>query len=286
MRTEKEIFDLIMNMAMSDNLIRAVLLVGSRANKAVQVDSYRDYDITCFVNDITPFYNNASWVINVFGKPLIMQMPEAMRYPIADGSFCYMMIYPDSIRIDISFKFSKYIDLGEPAVILLDKDCGNGFLPDKIVVNNAYWHVKAPSELFFASCCNNFWWCLNNVAKGIARDELPYVMHMLNDIVRPELHNMIDYFLGTQSGFNLTTGKSGKYFKKYLPRELYDKYAATYSGSEYSDIWRAVDVMCDLFHELALNVAEYFGFLYKQEDEDGMRVYLKSVKNDFCNAKL
>jgi len=52
--------------------------------------------------------------------------------------------------------------------------------------------------LFYYSCCNNFWWCLNNVAKGIARDELPYAMHMLNDVVRAELHDMINWYIGTQ----------------------------------------------------------------------------------------
>ena len=42
----------------ADERIRAVLLVGSRANPAVAKDIWQDYDITCFVEDITPFYNN------------------------------------------------------------------------------------------------------------------------------------------------------------------------------------------------------------------------------------
>ncbi|MHB1485565.1 MAG: aminoglycoside 6-adenylyltransferase [Saccharofermentanales bacterium] len=50
---------------------------------------------------------------------------------------------------------------------------------------------KTAIASFLFSCCNNFWWCLNNVAKGIARDELPYVMHMLNEVVRSELHETI-----------------------------------------------------------------------------------------------
>ncbi|WP_197723891.1 aminoglycoside 6-adenylyltransferase [Methylomusa anaerophila] len=135
-----------------------------------------------------------------------------------------------------------------------------------------------PRHSFFYSCCNNFWWCLNNVAKGIARDELPYVMHMLNEVVRAELHYMIEWYIGIQHGFNLSTGKNGKYFKQYLPPELYAQYAATYSGSNYTDIGTAVDVMCDLFHTIALAVAAHFDFIYRQEEEDGMREYLRMVK--------
>ncbi|MGI6659236.1 MAG: aminoglycoside 6-adenylyltransferase [Dethiobacteraceae bacterium] len=278
MRTEQEIFHLILDVAKADERIRAVLLVGSRANSEVPKDIYQDYDITYFVKDITPFYNNPAWVEEHFGKPLIMQMPEAMRSPVGDGNFNYMMIYPDAVRIDLSFEFQKYIDKGEPAVILLDKDKGRGFLPPLLLSSGKYWHIEPPSSLFFYSCCNNFWWCLNNAAKGIARDELPYVMYMLNCVIRAELHEMINYYIGVQHGFNLSTGKAGKYFKKYLPPELYTQYLATYSGSNYTDIWAAVDTMCNLFHTLALTVAEHFDFTYRQEEEDGIRQYLRMVK--------
>jgi len=136
--------------------------------------------------------------------------------------------------------------------------------------------------LFYYSCCNNFWWCLNNAAKGIARDELSYVMNMLNDVVRSELHDMVGWYIGTQHGFNLSAGKNGKYFKRYLSPELYTQYAATYSGSDYNDIWKAIYAMCDLFHTLALSVAAHFGFTYRQNEEDGMRAYLRMVRENEC----
>jgi len=101
---------------------------------------------------------------------------------------------------------------------------------------------------------------------------------MLNDVVRSELHDMINYYIGSQHGFNLSTGKDGKYFKKYLPPELYAQYAATYSGSDYNDIWASVDAMCDLFHTLAVEVATHFGFTYRQNEEAGIREYLRMVK--------
>jgi aminoglycoside 6-adenylyltransferase len=270
--------DMILNAARADERIRAVLLVGSRANPAAPKDIYQDYDITYFVEDIAPFYNHPEWVEDHFGKPLIMQMPEAMRYPTGDGNFNYMMIYPDGVRIDLSFVFTKYIDDGEPAVVLLDKDNGKGFVPALPPPSDKHWHIEPPSPFFFYSCCNNFWWCLNNVAKGIARDELPYVMHMLNDVVRSELHDMINWYIGTQHGFNLSTGKDGKYFKKYLSPERYTQYAATWSGSNYADIWASIDVMCDLFQTLALAVAAHLGFNYRQNEEAGIRAYLRIVR--------
>jgi len=280
MRTEQEMMELILGIATADERIRAVRMEGSRANPAVPKDQYQDYDISYYAVDIEPFYYNPAWVIERFGEPLIMQMPEAMRWSDGGGHFNYQMIFPDGIRIDLTFQLKKYEDNGEPSVTLLDKDSGNGFLPPLPASSDSVYHIKPPSPLFYYSCCNNFWWCLNNVAKGIARDELPYVMNMLNEIVRAELHSMIEWYIGIQRGFDLSVGKDGKYFKRYIPPELYKQYAATYSGSEYDEIWIAVRTMCDLFHTLALQVADHFGFTYRQNEEDGMREYLRMVKEE------
>ena len=268
----------ILRVAHDDERIRAVSLEGSRAIPTMPKDDFQDYDICYYVTDITPFYNNPEWVIEKFGKPLIMQMPEAMRYPTGGGHFNYMMIYPNGCRLDLTFQQKKHIDDGEPLLVLLDKDNGTGYLPQMPPPCDAIYHIKPPAALFYYSCCNNFWWCLNNVAKGIARDELPYVMMMLNVIVRTELHDMINWYIGTHNGFNISTGKDGRFFKRYLPSYLYEQYEATYSGSDYTDIWIAINVMCDLFRTLALSVAEHFNFTYKEDEEEGMREYIKIVK--------
>ena len=38
--------------------------------------------------------------------------------------------------------------------------------------------------------------------------------------------------------------------------------------------------MCDIFYNLALNVAKAFDFTYRQDEEDGIRTYIDMVKND------
>lgn len=52
--------------------------------------------------------------------------------------------------------------------------------------------ITAPTPEVYHDTCNEFWWCLNNVAKGITRDELPYVMEMYNHYVRNMLNQMIE----------------------------------------------------------------------------------------------
>jgi len=279
MRTEQEMMDLILGVANEDERIRAVLMSGSRANPAAPKDQYQDYDIAYLVPEIKSFTADHSW-IDVFGERLMLQMPEAMRNPSGDGHFNYQMIFKDGNRIDLSIvpiteeNLRQYNSL---TVTLLDKD---GIVPKyPSATDKDYW-LEEPSPLDYFSCCNNFCWCLNNVAKGIARDELSYVMQMLNTWVRSELHDMMKWYIGTQHGFDFSVGKDGKYFKYYLEPELYDRYTTTYSDSNYENVWASVYAMCDLFHELALAVAAHFGFTYRQNEEDGMREYMRMVREE------
>ena len=278
MRSEREMLDLIIKTAEADECIRAVSMEGSRANPSAPKDQYQDYDVNYYVSYMAPFYDNPAWIIGAFGEPLIMQTPESMSNPAGGGHFNYMMIFADGCRLDLTFTPHKYASNGEPMVALLDKDDGKGFLPALPPPNDAVYHIRPPSPLDYCSCCNEFWWCLNNVAKGIARDELPYVMYMLNEVVREELHRMIVWHIGVRRGFGVSAGKNGKYYKRLLPPEIYAQYAATYPDSAYDSIWKSIFIMCDLFHFLAIETADHFGYKYNQNEEHGMREYIGMVK--------
>ncbi|HWT73512.1 MAG TPA: aminoglycoside 6-adenylyltransferase [Mobilitalea sp.] len=278
MRKEKEMFDLILNIAEKDPRVRAVYMNGSRTNPNAPKDVYQDYDIVYVVDDFESFTADLNW-IDVFGDRLILQMPEAMRYPSGAGHFNWMMLFTDGNRLDLTLipiQKLGLIDNDSLTITFLDKD---GILPSFPTASDKDYIIKPPSELFYLSCCNNFWWCLQNVAKGIARNELPYAMLMYHNVVREELHDMISWYIGTISDFSVSSGKMGKYFKRYLPSELYEKYIMTYSESDYNSFWKAIFVACDLFHLLAVRVGSYLGYQYNHQDDENMRIYLNHVKN-------
>ena len=157
MRTSEEMFRLILDVAREDDRIRAVVLSGSRADPEVPRDRYQDYDILFLVREVAPFYNNTAWIETTFGRPAVMQMPEVMTHPLlppdGDGHFTYLMLFEDGNRIDLSIDNRPYIDDGEPAVVLLDKD---GLLP-KLRPRKEYWHIQPPDRSVYRDCCNEFW---------------------------------------------------------------------------------------------------------------------------------
>ena len=62
MRTEKEMYDLIISIAQSDERIRAVYLNGSRTNPNVPKDIFQDYDVVYVVTETKPFIVDKDWI--------------------------------------------------------------------------------------------------------------------------------------------------------------------------------------------------------------------------------
>lgn len=278
MRTPDEIIELVLNIARNDENIRAVMMTGSRANPDCPVDIYQDFDIVYFVRNVSVYWDNMQWIEEQFGKPALVQKPESMQLipPDGDGNYAYLMIFPDGNRIDLQITRYSYDDDGEPSIILLDKD---NALPE-LEIRDDFWYVRRPDQKLFSDCCNEFHWCLNNVSKGIAREELSYTMEQLNHYVRDMLIQMLAWYVGTQHDFSVSVGKNGKYLKKLLPLEIYLKFTQTYSDASYEHIWEAAFEMLHLFGNVARVVAEQLGFLYDEEEEKGIENYMKQVKNN------
>lgn len=277
MRTDREMLDLIVGVAESEESVRAVLLGGSRTDQDAAKDVYRDFDIVYLVKDVSLYWDDEEWIERKFGKPALLQKPESMRLipPDGDGNYVYLMLFPDGNRIDLTFTEAVPEDDGEPVLVLLDKD---GILPE-YRADPGYRYVGKPDQKLFSNCCNEFYWCLQNAAKGLARRELPYAMDMRDRYVRDMLIRMISWRIGVGWDFRVSVGKHGKRFRLLLPEEEYRRYLATYSGAELKEAWDALFRMTALFGDTARFVAGKMGFLFREGEEKAARDYLERVRS-------
>lgn len=122
-----------------------------------------------------------------------------------------------------------------------------------------------------------FWWTLNNVAKGLWREEVPYIMDMLNYCVRPMLIRLIEWKIGFQTNFSVSVGKLGKYMYRWISEEEWNAFLKTYPSGCASDIWESVFIMCDLFNEIAKEVAFKMNITYNKAEADNSLKFLKDV---------
>ncbi|MBA9084960.1 aminoglycoside 6-adenylyltransferase [Fontibacillus solani] len=290
MRTEKEMFDLLLGVAQKDERIRAVYMNGSRTNPNAPKDIFQDYDIVYVVTETSSFIKDETWV-NVFGDLLMIQEPDKNDQSIGidmdfTRSYGYLMLFTDGNRIDLQLETKESMLEGyvsdKLTAPLLDKDNCLPIIPAPTDID---YHVKEPTKQLYLGCCNNFWWCLQNVAKGIWRDELPYAKQMFEHVIRPHLDEMISWWVGTKNDFQVSTGKMGKYMKKYLPESYWEMYMETYSDSNYENMWNSIFTSCELFRVLAKDVAEYFRYSYNAKDDANMTNYFKHVRELPIDAK-
>lgn len=280
MRSEEEMLGLILKIANDDERIRAVVMNGSRVNPNVTRDIFQDYDIVFVVSSVDDFVSDRSWISN-FGELIIMQTPDEKVVPSPSDRDCFafLMLFQDGNRIDLTLHPANNLDDLESdslSLLLLDKDhIVEPFSPPS---NKDYMTVP-PTGKHYADCCNEFWWVSTYIAKGLWRRELPYAKFMYERPVRDMLTLMLQWYIGTLTGFSVDSGKCGKYFEKYLPPRHWDAYVKTYPNGEYENTWLALFVMCELFRETAMEVGHHFGYGYPFDDDKRVTNYLQHVRN-------
>ena len=280
MRTEQEMYDLILDTAKKDERILAVYMNGSRTNDKVPKDIFQDFDIVYVVKETGSFINNKRWIEN-FGEILFMQYPEeSPDYPSDKENFYGWLIqFTDGNRLDLHIETAvhvqQHITDDKLCKILLDK---NGILPDMQKSNDRDYWVKKPTKVQYLCACNEFWWCLDNVAKGLWREEIPYVQDMVNFHVRKQLEKLLSWKIGLLTDFSVSIGKSGKYMYRWLDESEWEVYLSTYFSGTVSDAWEAVMRMCDLFEKTAIYVGENLEYEYNEKEGKNARGFLEHVR--------
>ncbi len=280
MRNEVEIYSLVLEIATKDTRIRAVILNGSRANPIATTDALQDFDISFFVQDLPSFINQPDW-INVFGKRLLLQTPDAMplfgqTQKHACKRYGYLMLFEDYNRIDLQLialeNLQEHFRPDSLSRVLLDKDVQFEDLPPASLHD---YLIAIPNQQLFSDCCNEFWWVSTYIAKGLLRNQIPYSKNILENPVRRMFDKMIEWYIGTLTQFSVSFGSSSKNMQQYLPAEWYQQILLTYPDAAAENIWNSLFAMCKQFDALARIVSQQLQFQYKQEEAENALKYNK-----------
>lgn len=285
MRSEAEMFDLILSEAKKDTRIRAVILNGSRVNKNIPKDNLQDFDIVYLVTALDSFAATPDW-IDIFGERIILQTPNSMT--LYDGDFnstkeeiVYLMLFKDFNRIDLTLR--KVTDRNKKkdslTIVLLDKDQ----LFTKIPAPNDkdYWTSK-PSQKEFSDCCNEFWWVSTYVVKGLLRNEIIYAKEMQETILRKMFMNIIAWNIAANHNFEINLGASNRFIKNYFDSDTMNQIKNTYTDYTKINVWNSLILMSGTFHEKSMELANKMNFYYHLEEAKNVRNYIQEMKNKNC----
>jgi aminoglycoside 6-adenylyltransferase len=262
-----------MNIAKSNDNIRAVILYGSRADEDIDADKYQDYDVIYIVNDEKQFD------FTIFDSVKLHFFPSRIYPELLPNENVYLMLFDNNERIDLSVCtlstfYKNYSDVS-PKKCLLDKD--NIIHIDCQVDRNV---IKPITKQRFEDTCSEFFWETQNMAKGLKRDQLSFALFIRDVALRDMFNRIVDTYIGIKNNYSVSVGTLGKYRKKYLSKEEYELYQNTYLSNTNDDRWNSLFYMMDLFNAFGKSIADKCGFLYPEEDEKQMRVYLYGVKSE------
>ena len=85
---------------------------------------------------------------------------------------------------------------------------------------------------------------------------------------------MLSWDIGIKTEFSCSIGKSGKYMKKFLSEDIWNRFLATYSAAETDSVWNSVFTAVDLFDETAVKSAFSFNYIYDTNEAKHSRSFL------------
>ena len=281
MRNEAAILKQIQAWASGNAHIRTVVWTGSRVAPAGAVDLLSDYDIELGVSDRSLFLHNDQWLFT-FGE-----IAAQVREDTADYSM-RLVLYTDYVRIDFKVYEVGYLKQYTTAPplpvhweagyqILVDKD---GILKGLALPAYTAFRIEKPTESAYMAVVNDFWWDTTYVAKSLWRKELFYAKYMLDSVIRfAYLQPMIEWSIGLQHGWSVTTNKNGRFFKRYLDAPAWCRLEKTYAGSSLEENWKALFAMVPLFRDLAVAIATALEYTYPYATDKAICRFLEKIKS-------
>ncbi|QEC42468.1 aminoglycoside 6-adenylyltransferase [Pseudobacter ginsenosidimutans] len=260
--------------------IRAALLTSSLTNPIAPVDAFSDLDIDLVVDNYEEFLQDDSWISN-FGS-IITTIVEGEE-PFDGRCSSRMVLYEDYSKIDfLIFSVNKFREEVTMSPLHEDWDIGYKVLVDKdgLTTNmpsptHSAFNIQKPDEEKFLWVLNNYWWDMTYVAKCLARDELYYAKFMSEQIMRFEHQQvLLEWYIGSQHNWNVTTNKYGRLFKKYLSAEMWQRATATFAGADLEDNWRALFAYAELGREIGQYLSSHLGYPYPSELDRKITAYL------------
>jgi len=283
MRSSQEMMDLILNTAKEDARILAVYMSGSRANPKAPKDIFQDYDIVYVVTETKSFIEDPRW-IKCFGEILLKEEPDLLDTLLGETfdfgkRYAWLLQFADGTRIDLTLQTLEVMQMeyGKDSMTLPLWDRAS-FLPTIPLASDQDYWIQPPTAEIFLARCNDFYWVLPYVAKGLWRDELLYALDCFQ-YLRPKLMMMLNWKVGLVHGWEISTGKAGKYLPRYLSAEMMQRVYATYPTGNTEGIWQALFTMEALVHEIALEVATAYGYWFDTIQRENSVNFVEHIRN-------
>ena len=236
---------------------------------------------------IREFTKDNKWV-EIFGEIIIVQYPmDWYSHPYnyaGHDNFAYLIQFKDGNRIDLTLidvcNIDKEQGYCEPRIVLLTKD---NFKELQQIDDESVFYIQKPSEMEYYNTCNEFRWLSVYISKGLCREELYYAKYAYDVLMMEMFIKMLNWKIGVDNDFNVTTGNHSKYLKRFLSLEEMKRFHSVFPNGTYEDIWSKLYVIYDYFAEIAKYVGEALKYNFDAKETEEVRSFLSERQKQCVN---
>lgn len=160
---------------------------------------------------------------------------------------------------------------------MLNKDNFTELIP---VNDEKAFYIEKPSAKEYYDVCNEFRWVILYISKGLCRREIYYAKYIYDGPVMEMFIKMLNWKVGIDNNWNVSTGANSKYLKRYLSAEEMERFQGIFPDGTYEDIWKKMYLMYDYFAENAKYVAEKSGYYFDEKETNEVRAFMKAREED------
>ena len=276
------ILEKILKWAENEVSIRALILVGSRAQNKV-VDSLSDYDLSIFTSDGGLFLADDQWLssigkvwVCVHEKVTVKYKKFPTRLVIFEGGIKVdFSFFPMSILNEIVNSSSLIPEYDRGYSVLLDKDSTTEKMSPPRFVSD----IKRPSENDFFTIIKEFWFEVYHVAVYLKRDDLWSAQFRLSGINNQFLLKMIEWNELSKLNWCGSIPPQGKRMHSWISEDTWDSLQQSFAPLDEQDIWNALSNTMVLFRKLATETALPLGYKYPLNVDNSISKFINDLRS-------
>jgi aminoglycoside 6-adenylyltransferase len=271
----EQLFEKVVTWAKAEDVIRVIILEGSRARHDHTVDRFSDYDLSLYVTNLTHYIDDDTWLQQL--GPIWAMETETQ----VEGEASRLVLFEGGQDIDFKFflvtKLHEFIcqqtlpdDYQRGYQVVLDKEGITSQLPQP---SYQAVPIKKPSEEEFLYAVNVFWFELFHLVKLLHREEL-WAAKLRDAGIKNRLLQMMEWHAQASHDWAYDTWIVGKHMQAWVEPEIWQASFEIFARFDKEDSWRAVCALMPLYRRLASETARHLNYSYPYEMDKAISGFL------------
>lgn len=280
-RIYDELIARCVNWARSQESVRAVIQVGSRARVDHPADAWADVDLMLYLTEPGLYAQSMDWAQAI--APVWLIVPSRT----AGGDSEVLVMFEGGYNVDFVFCPVNYLEWlrdhhhEDPAFqrgarVLFNRDgLTAGIRFDHTYVPGA----RRPSSTEFERICTMFWYISVYIARQIRRGDL--WLAKIRDAQQKELLlRMLQWHAGVVSGWTRDTWHNGRFIQEWADARAFDEIGRIFGAYDAQSAGAALLATVSLFQRLARETAAALALDYPDETEKRIAALLDEALAD------